>query len=237
MYVGWRARVLTSMELTLLCHRNQPGTQREVYYSFPNHFANQSQCNDAILDCASLLGVDRERLNLRASSRGLYSGVIRLWEPGLGTVDGTTVVDPQSISSHWITNSTMNVDVSRARFILVVEKEGIFGRLVEDKFWRRLPCVIITGRGFPDLATRAMVHQLSKRFSLPCYVSMVRVHCGRVVIRFDIHLTRLLSSNLLQFHLRASPTVTPLGWLCSSHTSLAVHVWALNLHVTSGGWV
>ena len=130
-------------------------TQREVYYSFPNYFKNQQQCNDAILDCASVLGVDRERCHLRASSRGSYSGSIRLWEPGLGIVDGTAVSDAMSISSHWITNPNMEVDVSHARFILIIEKEGIFGRLVEDKFWRRLPCVIITGRGFPDLATRA----------------------------------------------------------------------------------
>jgi DNA topoisomerase VI subunit A len=41
--------------------------------------------------------------------------------------------------------------------------------LVEDKFWQRLPCVIITGKGFPDLATRAMVHQVSTKFQLPVY--------------------------------------------------------------------
>ena len=152
-----------------LLRANKTCTQRELYYVFQSHFQIQKQCDGAILDCASLLGVDRERLNLRASSRGLYGGCIRLWEPGLGYVDGTMVRDALSISSHWITNPAMTVDVTNARFILVVEKEGIFGRLFEDKFWRRLPCIIITGRGYPDLATRAMVHQLSKRFNLPCF--------------------------------------------------------------------
>ena len=32
-----------------------------------------------------------------------------------------------------------------------------------------MPCILISGRGFPDLATRAMVHQLSHRFQLPAF--------------------------------------------------------------------
>jgi meiotic recombination protein SPO11 len=89
-------------------------------------------------------------------------------EVGIGVVDGTQC-DPMPISSHWITNPAIEFDVGSAQFILVVEKEGIFSRLVEDKFWRRLPCVVITGKGFPDLATRAMVHQVSTRTQLPVY--------------------------------------------------------------------
>jgi hypothetical protein len=46
---------------------------------------------------------------------------------------------------------------------------GIFSRLSEDSFWKRYPCIIVTGRGFPDLATRALVHQVSTRFKLPVF--------------------------------------------------------------------
>lgn len=51
----------------------------------------------------------------------------------------------------------------RAPFILVVEKECIFRRLVEDRIWATTlrDCVaVVTGSGFPDLATRAFVRQL-----------------------------------------------------------------------------
>jgi hypothetical protein len=41
-----------------------------------------------------------------------------------------------------------------ARFILVVEKDAIFQRLVEDRLFEALPCVLITGRGMPDIASR-----------------------------------------------------------------------------------
>jgi hypothetical protein len=41
-----------------------------------------------------------------------------------------------------------------ARFILVVEKDAIFQRLVEDRLFEALPCILITGRGMPDIASR-----------------------------------------------------------------------------------
>jgi len=133
-------------------------------------------------------------LHLRASSRGLFSGMIQSYEPGIGWIDGTQC-EAISISSNWITNTEVPCEITGAKVILVVEKEGvtsvngalndialkkeipydffvinnsgIFSRLSEDAFWKRYPCIIVTGRGFPDLATRALVHQVATRFSLP----------------------------------------------------------------------
>jgi meiotic recombination protein SPO11 len=47
------------------------------------------------------------------------------------------------------------------RFILVIEKEGIYHRLCEEGFHMRVPCIMVTGCGFPDIATRALVSRLS----------------------------------------------------------------------------
>lgn len=44
-----------------------------------------------------------------------------------------------------------------ARYILVVEKDCIFQRLVQDKLHERLPMVLVTAKGMPDLATRAFL--------------------------------------------------------------------------------
>ena len=51
---------------------------------------------------------------------------------------------------------------SDARVIVIVESEGIFARLAEDRFFERVPAVLVTGKGFPDLATRACVRALAK---------------------------------------------------------------------------
>lgn len=49
---------------------------------------------------------------------------------------------------------------SDARFVLVIEKDGVFQRLLEDGFADAARCIMVTGKGFPDLATRAFVKKL-----------------------------------------------------------------------------
>jgi DNA topoisomerase VI subunit A len=56
-----------------------------------------------------------------------------------------------------------------AQFILVIEKEGIYLRLSEDKFYDRCPCILICGKGFPDLATRALTFACANELNLPVY--------------------------------------------------------------------
>ena len=60
---------------------------------------------------------------------------------------------------------------SSAEYIILIEKDGIFRRLCEDGFYKHhVPSILITGRGFPDLATRAFARLLSDRLSLPSVV-------------------------------------------------------------------
>lgn len=47
-----------------------------------------------------------------------------------------------------------------ARYILVIEKDAIFQRLSEDRLYDKLPCILITAKGMPDLATRVFLHRL-----------------------------------------------------------------------------
>ena len=43
---------------------------------------------------------------------------------------------------------------SDALFILLVEKDAAFMRLAEDRFYNTYPCIILTAKGQPDVATR-----------------------------------------------------------------------------------
>jgi meiotic recombination protein SPO11 len=43
---------------------------------------------------------------------------------------------------------------SDAMFILLVEKDAAFMRLAEDRFYNSYPCIIITAKGQPDVASR-----------------------------------------------------------------------------------
>ena len=56
---------------------------------------------------------------------------------------------------------------SDAKFILLVEKEAAFMRIAEDRFYNRYPCIVITAKGQPDVATRLFLKKLKTELGLP----------------------------------------------------------------------
>lgn len=55
----------------------------------------------------------------------------------------------------------------RVAFVLVVEKDCIFHRLAQDGLPQKSRCAMVTGKGMPDLAARAMTWRLATRFKCP----------------------------------------------------------------------
>lgn len=49
---------------------------------------------------------------------------------------------------------------SDAMFILLVEKDAAFMRLAEDRFYNTYPCIILTAKGQPDVASRSVLLSL-----------------------------------------------------------------------------
>lgn len=54
-----------------------------------------------------------------------------------------------------------------SQFILLVEKDAAFMRLSEDRFYRRYPCILITAKGQPDVATRMFLRRLKMELKIP----------------------------------------------------------------------
>merc|ERR1712232_322852 len=61
----------------------------------------------------------------------------------------------------------IKVHSKNAKAILVIEKEGVYNRLSEERIFDRFPCILVTGKGFPDLSTRALVNTLHRELGLP----------------------------------------------------------------------
>lgn len=63
--------------------------------------------------------------------------------------------------------------VSNALFILLVEKDAAFMRLAEDRFYNTYPCIIITAKGQPDVASRwvACMSRSSQLAKKSCWAS------------------------------------------------------------------
>jgi meiotic recombination protein SPO11 len=165
---------------------NRTTTTREVYYVFVTHFRNQRECDDVILDVAKVLGVSRRSLGLSASPKGWFCGCVEISRRGTlpsgqnvsGTIDGTALLSVQGlpITREWTerdihgrTEDGVEIKLTskNARAILVIEKEGVYNRLSEERIFDRFPCILVTGKGFPDLATRALVSALHRELDIP----------------------------------------------------------------------
>ncbi|KAJ6845087.1 meiotic recombination protein SPO11-2 isoform X1 [Iris pallida] len=143
-------------------------TQRELFYKLlcdsPEYFASQNQVNRIVQDVVALLRCSRQSLGIMASSRGAIVGRLLLQEPGQETID-CAVLGPagHAIAGDLDLLSKLQF-VSDARYIIIVEKDAIFQRLAEDRLYNQLPCILITAKGYPDIATRFILHRLSQRF-------------------------------------------------------------------------
>ena len=58
---------------------------------------------------------------------------------------------------------------SSAEFILHVEKDTVWQRFNEDKFWRKHKCILTHGGGQPPRGVRRLLHRMNKELGLPIY--------------------------------------------------------------------
>ncbi|XP_073316001.1 meiotic recombination protein SPO11-2 [Primulina huaijiensis] len=163
-------RVWKAMEM---CHQilvqEKKVTQRELFYKLlsdsPEYFTSQLQVNRSIQDVVALLRCSRYSLGVMASSRGVVAGRLLLQEPNQNIIDCSVCGSSgYAISGDliFLENLIMKSD---ARYIIVVEKHAIFQRLAEDRVFNQIPCILITAKGYPDIATRMLLHRMSREFS------------------------------------------------------------------------
>lgn len=133
-------------------------TKRDIYYRNVTLYRKQSVVDDIVENIALLLHVPRWRLNVLATSKGLVAGnlIIRM-------ADGSTVDYESSQSGILVPSSTEDiVDMhSNASSVLVIEKDATFESVLDAGFCEQFhPCIIVTGKGYPDVNTRMFLHKL-----------------------------------------------------------------------------
>ncbi|PSC71441.1 Meiotic recombination SPO11-2 [Micractinium conductrix] len=151
-------------------------TQRGLWYRFKTLeiFRAPRDVNEAIQDAVNLLEVPRDALGITASSKGLVGGRLIIHDQRTGaetdcaaSACGVQIPgDVGKVARDWAFQSD-------AAVIVVLEKDTIFQRLVSQRFFDRLPCIIVTGKGVPDLATRAFLARLSAAFPALPLVGLV----------------------------------------------------------------
>ncbi|KAF2220777.1 Spo11/DNA topoisomerase VI subunit A [Elsinoe ampelina] len=135
-------------------------SKRDVYYHDPALFGTQATVDRHIDLIAAALGVKRSDLNVCAAAKGLIAGAAEFHYKD-GTVhkllDDTV---PQLIGS---SDELLAVCMEKVRIILVVEKEASFQDLLMTSTWHDIKdrAIVLTGKGYPDLATRRLLHLLA----------------------------------------------------------------------------
>jgi len=141
-------------------------TKREIYYTDVDLFEDQKYSDKSIEDLAAMLKVIRNSTHIVASAKGSCIGRLKIRDSGdeidlerLGT--GGWAISPFL--------DRIEIKESDADFILVVEKDAALIRLSEAKWWEEYPCIILTGKGSADIATRSFLRILVKELNLPAF--------------------------------------------------------------------
>ncbi|KAL2845250.1 Spo11/DNA topoisomerase VI subunit A [Aspergillus pseudoustus] len=135
-------------------------SKRDIYYSDPAVFESQQVVNTLVDDFAYTIGVSRSDLNVEAAAKGLVTGFYQV-----------TTTTGERIDARLLTNDCLiprvqdisRLDVSDVDWVLILEKEAVFRRLSRSNFHTRARAgmgLIITGKGYPDLGTRAFVRKI-----------------------------------------------------------------------------
>ena len=172
------AQTLRMMALSKLHIEEQKhSSKREAYYISKNwgdaRFNEQTESDAIMDDVEAMLGVNREQIHFRADEHG-------------GSVAGELVV----IDRDRKTGKKIEIDCSRfgsgsytvpsvvehltfrtqAKFVLAVETNGTFERLVEEGYAKRAHCVLVAMGGVPSRACRRFVRRMADAHKMAVYV-------------------------------------------------------------------
>ncbi|XP_038057480.1 meiotic recombination protein SPO11-like isoform X2 [Patiria miniata] len=148
-----------------LVQSNTYSTKRDLYYNDTKLFGSQSTLDETMENICCMLNVPRRSLHVLATSKGFIAGDLKFTEVDGNHVDCSTSKTGVLVPVH--VQDISNVQ-SRARFVLVVEKDATFQKLLDDGMLEDMwPCIIITGKGFPDVNTRLMVRKLWTTLQIP----------------------------------------------------------------------
>ncbi|XP_067033456.1 meiotic recombination protein SPO11-like [Acropora muricata] len=140
-------------------------TKRDIYYSDVVFFGSQSIVDDIIDNLSCMIRVPRHCLHVVAASKGCVAGDLCYRELDGSLVDCRDKASGTLVPTHVQGIYDINSD---AKFLLIIEKEASFQRLLDDNVLQKLhPCIVITGKGFPDVNTRMMVHRLWCTLQIP----------------------------------------------------------------------
>jgi DNA topoisomerase-6 subunit A len=131
-------------------------------------FAAQDESDAILEDLEVAMGSLREELHVYAKKRGTMVGNITI-------IDTGDEIDCRHMGSGgYAVPSITEPDVIQfkkceAKFVLHVEKDTVWGRFNEDRFWEKHNCILTEGSGQPPRGVRRLLRRLNEELGLPIY--------------------------------------------------------------------
>src|SRR5215468_1082631 len=131
-------------------------------------FDTQSECDPIIEDVEVSLDAMREELHLYAKNAGAMVGPITLVDTG-DEIDCARMGSGGYSIPSIVETEIVQFKKNTAKFVLHVEKDTVWRRFNEDKFWKTHNCILTHGGGQPPRGVRRMLHRLHHELNLPVY--------------------------------------------------------------------
>lgn len=138
-----------------------PGTKEKT-------FDGQDESDPILEDLEVSLGALREELHVFAKKAGTMVG-------NLTVVDTGDEIDCRRMGSGGyaipsiVEPEVLQFKKSEAKFVLHVEKNTVWARFNEDKFWQKHNCILTEGGGQPPRGVRRLLRRLHDELGLPVY--------------------------------------------------------------------
>ena len=131
-------------------------------------FDGQDESDAVLEDLEVTLDALRENLHVFAKKLGTMVGNITVFDNG-DEIDcrrmGTGGYAIPSICEP----SVIQFGKCDADFVLHVEKDTVWSRFNEDRFWEKHNCILTEGSGQPPRCVRRLLHRLNTELGLPVY--------------------------------------------------------------------
>lgn len=131
-------------------------------------FDDQSESDGIIEDLEVAINVLREELHLYAKNAGAMVGEITLIDSG-DTIDCTRMGSGGYSIPSIVEPEVIQFAECNAKFVLHVEKDTVWRRFNEDKFWKTHQCILTHGGGQPPRGVRRLLYRLHHELNLPVY--------------------------------------------------------------------
>jgi DNA topoisomerase-6 subunit A len=131
-------------------------------------FNDQSESDPILEDLEVSLGALREELHVFAKKAGTMVGNITVVDTG-DEIDCRRMGSGGYAIPSIVEPEVLQFKKCEADFVLHVEKNTVWSRFNEDKFWKKHNCILTEGAGQPPRGVRRLLRRLHDELNLPVY--------------------------------------------------------------------